>query len=117
MVSGAHAARVGACSAARAFAFARHATCGTTTTTTTSARRVSLVHYACRDGERVRAHATASNGEANGEDGMDFLALGVGVKLSRRLASVGIKTPSIAQRAAMPAVMQGENVATKVLLV
>ena len=111
MVSGAHAARVGACSAARAFALARHATCGTTTTTTTSARRVSLVHYACRDGERVRAHATASNGEANGEDGMDFLALGVGVKLSRRLASVGIKTPSIAQRAAMPAVMQGENVA------
>lgn len=66
----------------------------------------------------VRTHANSpsgANAEVDGGDGKGegaaFRALGVGTKMSRRLASAGIKTPSIAQIAAMPALMAGESVA------
>jgi superfamily II DNA/RNA helicase len=65
-------------------------------------------------GSSMRTVTTrAVRGEESEDDATpaSFRDLGVGAKLARALSSVGIETPSIAQRAAVPAIMKGENVA------
>ena len=78
------------------------------------ARAVSVV-----EGRGVGVRATRAGGDGGGEaaDGgetenaVTFADVGVGRHLARALERSGIVTPSIAQRAAMPAIERGENVA------
>ena len=56
-----------------------------------------------------RASATTDGAETASRT--TFRDLGVGARLTRALERAGVETPSIAQRAAMPAIARGENVA------
>ena len=75
------------------------------------ARAVSVVEG--RGGARAaragRGGEAADGGET--ENAVTFADVGVGKHLARALERSGIVTPSIAQRAAMPAIERGENVA------
>jgi len=62
----------------------------------------------------VRRASVDASGGTNGtvdESAVTFEDLGVGAKLARALARAGVERPSVAQRAAMPAIARGENVA------